>query len=231
MVRFNGFVRSSVVVPLLALAACGGPPALYGDKSSPVTNPGGNSNNNTPPPDMAMVAYPAGPYGNMKGDVIAEQMFEGGYRLDATHTDSSALDWAADIKFNDFHANPNCKALVISYSATWCGACQQEQGALPAEVDGKNGFCVLNIHIEGPQNGSNMVTKDDVDAWTQRFHQTYPVVLGNAAVRQLWNGWGQNGSIGLPFNFVVKPDTMEIMDAIQGFDPMIKDHAMQLCGQ
>ena len=32
-------------------------------------------------------------------------------------------------------------------------------------------------------------------------------------------------------NFIVKPDTMQVMDSVQGFEQTIHDHAMMLCGQ
>ena len=63
--------------------------------------------------------------------------------------------------------------------------------------------------MEGPQNGSNKVTKDDLDSWTQEFHQNYPSVMGDGKVHQkIWQGWGS--TIGLPFNLIIDRETMVV---------------------
>ena len=231
----RGAIGAMAVLGLVACGGGGGGGHFWtggGDNDGGVP---GDADGNAPgdmarPPDLARVAYPPGPYGNLAGDTLANFTLSG-YRLSPDQTDSTQLPWVSDISLEDFHANPGCKCLVISYSATWCGACQQEQGTLPGEVARDPGLCVLDIHIEGPVNGSGRVTRADVDQWTQRYQQDYPVVLGTPQQAQLWNGWGQNNTIGLPFNFIVQPDTMQVVDAIQGYDPQLHDHAMQLCGQ
>ena len=178
-------------------------------------------------PDLAQLAYPSGPYGNQIGDVLADKTLSG-YRLSLGQTDASQLQWDTNIRFGDFHDNAACKCLLITWGATWCGACQQEQPSLVASVQGDPGFCVLNILQEGPFNGT-LATKQDVLKWNQRFRQNFYVVQGTAATEQLWNGYGM--TIGLPFNFVVNPTTMTVLDTVQGFRPDIYSHSMALCGQ
>ena len=63
--------------------------------------------------------------------------------------------------------------------------------------------------MEGAQNGSNKVTKDELDTWTGMFHQNYPSVMGDGKIHQkIWQGWGP--SIGLPFNLIIDRETMVI---------------------
>ena len=70
---------------------------------------------------------------------------------------------------------------------------------------------MYDILFEGPQNGSNKVTKDDLDSWTQEFTQTYPVVMGDGSIQQrIWAGYDMNGVIGLPVNLVIDRKTMVV---------------------
>lgn len=65
--------------------------------------------------------------------------------------------------------------------------------------------------MEGPQNGSNKVTKDDLDNWAGEFHQNYPVMMSDGKVhQQIWRGWDNNGVIGLPFNMILDRKTMQV---------------------
>lgn len=66
-------------------------------------------------------------------------------------------------------------------------------------------------------NGSNTVSKDDVDSWTTEFHQNYPVLMDDGGGKQgggihnkIWQGWDTNGTIGLPFNLIVDRKTMQV---------------------
>ena len=212
------------------LAACGDPPPLYGDSSAVNA-----AQKKTSTPDMAQAPYPPPPYGNQANDVLAN-LKGGGYRLSPAQTDSSQLKWDDNITLEDFHANPKLKCMLVSFGASWCGACQQEQAALPGDIANDPSFGVLNILIEGPVNGSNKVATTDVDDWTQMFHQNYPVIYGGdtsggsrSDLKALWNGWDMGGSIGLPFNIVVRTTDMQVADVIQGFSPTIHDDAMAKC--
>jgi len=216
-------ITSRIALVLFALSGCGGtPPPLYGESSGQTTM------TTAPPPDMAMVKYPEGPYGNQADEVLANLTFEG-YRLTPMQSDSTMLTWEKNLSFNDFHANPKCKCLLITFGALWCPACQQEQPKLVDDVGGDDSFCVLGIVQEGATNGKAAV-QEDVLTWTQDYHQNFSVVKGTNQARSLWQGWDMNGSIGLPFNMIVRPDTMQVMDVVQGFEQTIHDHAMSLCG-
>jgi hypothetical protein len=173
--------------------------------------------------------------GNQPGDAIVNLTMEG-YRLDREHTDSTMLTWATDIRMADYYAmSDKCKCMVLTMGATWCPACNQEQATLIQDVAGDPEFCVLNILQEGPVNGTQAV-QEDVDAWTVKYSQNFYVTKGTSATRNLWQGYGS--TIGLPFNLIIRPSDMQILDAtkvgymspaVQGFDPMIHDNATTLC--
>lgn len=207
----------------LGLAGCNAtPPPLYGDQ--PVKHEEGPA---PTPPDMAMVKYPEGPYGNQEGETLADINFAG-YRMSPGNQDPEKLMWDETIKLGEFHANPACKCLLVTWGATWCGACQQEQPALVADIQKDPSFCVINILQEGPKNGT-LATQSDVKEWASHFQQNFPVVIGTKQTQSLWNGWAMNGVIGLPFNFIVQPRTMKVLGNVQGFSPTIHDEAMALC--
>jgi hypothetical protein len=185
-----------------------------------------------PPPDMSMgpPPYPMGPYGNKVGDTIADLMFSG-YRLTVAQTDSSKLTWDNTISLSDYHANSANTCMVLSIGATWCGACQQEQPAMTGDIQSTPGLAALGILFEGPTNGTAS-TMQDVSNWTQQYHQDYFVVQGTEAIaQQLFQGYGSGmpPTIGLPFNLVINPKTMKVMEEIEGFDPQIASRAMADC--
>jgi hypothetical protein len=138
------------------------------------------------------------------------------------------LPWDSTIAFGDYNANPACKCLVITIGALWCSACQDEQPSLATDVSGDPSFCVLGILMDG-QNQGVAATKADVDTWTQYFKQNFTVAQGTPASENLLNGFGS--TIGLPFSFIVKPQTMTVLSTVQGFDPQMHANATALCGQ
>ena len=116
MHRLNVLARSSVALPLLALAACGGPPALYGDKSSPATS---TEKPQPPPPDMAMDVYPSGPYGNQPGEVMGDIDLQG-YRLTLDQTDSTMLAWEDHLTLASVRSDArNAKCIWLQTDALW----------------------------------------------------------------------------------------------------------------
>ena len=64
-----------------------------------------------------------------------------------------------------------------------------------------------------------------MEAWTQEYQQNFYVVQGNT---KTWNPLvkGYGSTIGLPFNLILKPQTMQVVDVVQGFNPQIHDVAM-----
>lgn len=55
------------------------------------------------------------------------------------------------------------------------------------------------------------MVKDDLDRWTQQFHQNYPAVMGDGKFQNpIFRAWAQNGVIGLPLNLVIDRQTMQV---------------------
>jgi hypothetical protein len=221
--RFVPLRNSLVLASVLVAAACadgrrgGGP----GPTSNPGTSPGPTAQNDggATDPDMKMATspYPQGPYGNQPGETLGD-FSAAGYT--ASHT------WSTSIKLSDIRANPACKCLIISIGATWCSACQEEQPDLIQDVSSDPAFCVVGILQEGA-SGSRAV-RADVDEWTDYYNQNFTVLQGNSATEDLMNGYGS--SVALPFGFIVKPSTMEVLENTQGYASNLHSYARSLCG-
>ena len=217
---------STVVVPG-ALIGCGATPPLYGDQ--PVASTVGNTPMMKTPDKPALPPYPDGPYGNQVGKTFPNWTLSG-FRLSPTQTDATMLTWDDKITMKDFHDSTKYQCLVVTLGATWCGACQQEQPALTADVTGDDKFAVLGILQEGLTQGKT-ATRDDVDKWTASFHQSFYVVQGTKQTDTLLQGYGMGNppTIGLPFNLIVRVKDMQIIDSVQGFNPAIHNDAMAKC--
>lgn len=177
----------------------------------------------------AISPYPQEPYGNRVGEVL-EDFRRPGYRLSRSERDRHRLPWDEGISLADFHFDPACRCLLITVGTTTCGACAQEQPHLSVERDNDPGFCVLGVLQEGSVENSGRVTRQDVDDWTDRYRQNFPVIQGNVVTSLLWSGYGP--AIGLPFNVVVEPRSMTVAaEPVQGFRADIHDYARAACAR
>jgi hypothetical protein len=220
----EGEMRNSILL-VGVLAGCGG--ATRGSSTGPGPMSGDQADGGGVPQMMQTPdpgPYPQGPYGGEKGNTLPNLALEG-YRLTPAQTDSTMATWATDIHLGEYR-KPDCKCLVVTLGALWCTACQDEQPQLISDVANDPSFCVVGIVLEGEMQGS-MATRMDVDTWTHTYKQNFTVAKDTAAVEQLLYPYMQ---IGLPFSYIVKPDTMKILDVVQGFDPGIHGNAQALCG-
>ena len=213
-----------------ASSKSGGWGAQGGDDASPG---GGMGNDAGEGDDAAPVdpnAYPPGPYGDVEGFTLNDFQADG-YRLTPSQTDSTKVPWSTGIDVIEYHRNAACKCLLITIGATWCGGCQVEQPELTREVMADPSFCVLGILQDGLQGGQEApATRQDVDAWTQMFHQDFTVMQGNQeTMYKVLVGNGTGNSLPLPFSLIVRPDTMKIVGHIGGVIPSPHDYAMPLC--
>jgi hypothetical protein len=230
MMRRRGWLAAAVAAASLGACSAGG----GGDARDHFRDGGTVSGQDMAggPGDLAMApAYPAGPYGNQVGQTLADFSMAG-YRLTPQQTDSTQLPWDTSISIADFYAKAQsgaCSCMLISVGATWCGACQDEQPSVISDVQSDPTFCVLGILQDGQNPGVN-ATQQDVTDWTQTFHQNFTVAQGSSRTEALFNGWDSGGSIGLPFNLILQPKTMKVLDGIQGFGPDIYSVAKGECG-
>jgi len=219
----EGVRRFGLLVGFAAMAACSSGGSDGG--GAPV---GGNPSVDLgmAVPDLAMPKpYPASPYGVAENQTLAD-FTASGYRLSPGHTDATQLPWAEDIKLSEFYYNAACKCMLITIGATWCTACQQEQPAVIADVEGDPNFCVLGVLQEGLTGAT--ATQSDVEEWTAEYSQNFPVIQGNTKTNRLLSGTG-SGTIGLPYSLIVDPATMKVLQIVEGFDPQIHEHAQALC--
>jgi hypothetical protein len=236
-------MRIRTLACTVALVACGSSSSGSGSSSSPP--PGspsssggasqGSSGSGGPGSSGGSTEqYPPGPYGNEVGQTLIDFNMSG-YRLSPAQTDSTKASWDTKIALHEFHDSKDCKCLVISVAATWCGECMQEQPAIIKGVADDKAFCALGVLQQTLVNGHEVdAARSDVDTWTQRFKQDFPVVLGDRATAQILfvgDGEGTNGSsVALPFTLVVRTDSMHVMGMNQGVRADIHDWAMGLCG-
>ena len=68
------------------------------------------------------------------------------------------------------------------------------------------------------------VNKTDLDRWTQKYAETFPVVMMSGTLS------GQLGSPQvLPIIWVASPKTMKIVDRMEGVDPTTPDRIIGDC--
>ena len=180
--------------------------------------------------------YPTGPYGTTKGSIIAQLQFVG---FQNAKLQNSATQTITLGDFYNPHADdpgyapaspdqddrlfpagsyygssaPKPKALSISVSSSWCGACKSEsKTVLPAKHAlykplGGEFFTQLN---DGPQPGHSAV-QQDLQGWATKFDIDYPVTIDPGRqldalfVAQVY-----------PANIMIDTRTMEIVEVVAG---------------
>jgi hypothetical protein len=154
--------------------------------------------------------YPAGPYGNTPGTVIAPNMTWQGFK------DGSAQ--AGPISIQDYYDCDGTKginAILIISAAQWCGNCQQEASELNQHMGGDwgaIGIRVLTLMVEDLY--SNPAGLPTAQAWQSRFGaQAWSVAADPGFF------FAKNGTNGLPINVVVNPRNMQILERTDGYSP------------
>jgi hypothetical protein len=216
-----------LALPLLLLVACDATVIHQGQSPSgpgPVQGPGatdlawGQQPRDMADPAPQPTAYPQGPYGNQLGDTLGD-LTAPGYRADGT--------WSSAISLSDVRAGSACECMILTLGATWCSACQYEQPDLVAAVSSDPALCVVGVLQEGATRGV-MAERADVDDWVGYYHQNFVVLQGTPEYEDLMFGYGS--SVALPFTLIVKPQTMEVLDNVQGYASDLHTYARSLCG-
>jgi len=101
------------------------------------------------------------------------------------------------------------KLVLLNFWATWCGPCLSEIPRFAAwqRRYGPDGLQILGVSMD-----------DDpapVRAAYQKFHLSYPVVMGDAQLGELFGG-----VLGLPFSYLIDPRG-RIVDRFEG-EPDLK---------
>lgn len=125
----------------------------------------------TAEPDVPVEpAYPEGPYGLSKMDVIADIKFYS----------PSEKRW---VYLHEYYNRPDVKLIIISSAAGWCGPCQQEAEEFGAYYEKHHpyGLEILYALFEDP-NGNALIPDDPatnafVEQWRDAFNVQYPLLI------------------------------------------------------
>lgn len=169
------------------------------------------------------VAYPGGPYGLEKGNVIANFGFEGYPNPidDRSVTQPIALSdfynptgdqlYGPDSVYGE--GEPKPKALLVIVSAVWCQPCQHEASVLLPDEYARyapKGVQFLLILADGPEVGV-AATLNHLDSWTNNFDTDWPAVIDpNYTIGALFK------ANAFPVNILIDTSTMKVAQAIAG---------------
>lgn len=180
--------------------------------------------------------YPAGPYGTTKGAIVAQFQFVGYKNAHLSHLATQTIQLA---DFYNPHVDdpsyapvapeqddrlfpvasmygsgsPKPKALAISVSSGWCGACKKEaKTVLPAKhalYKPLGGEFLVQLN-DGVTPGHTAVQQDLVD-WTTKFNVDFPATIDPD--RQLDALFVAHA---YPTNIILDTRTMKIVEVIAG---------------
>lgn len=140
-------------------------------------------------------SYPAGPYGNSEGDVIADHGF--------------VDDDGGVFALGDVFADPARRVLLLGTAAGWCGACVEEQPALQAVADERAALAVVTAVFE--DDDGNAADEGEAAAWQDGV--SFDVVADPGFVLAAYYD-----TTLTPMNMVIDVDTMTIVAVTTGFD-------------
>jgi hypothetical protein len=185
---------------------------------------------NTPPP------YPAGPYGTTKGSIVAQYQFVGYQNAQTEHSATQPIQLA---DFYNPHADDTGyapassseddrlfpvgstygsgalkpKALSISVSSLWCGACKNEaKTVLPAKhLKYKPLGGEFLVQINDGTTPGHSADQQDLLTWTSYFHVDFPATIDPG--RQLDALFVAQA---YPTNIILDTRSMTIVEVIAG---------------
>ncbi|MEL6179696.1 MAG: TlpA disulfide reductase family protein [Myxococcota bacterium] len=161
---------------------------------------GGGSGGDDGEGDVTRNAYPSC-YGKAEGELLENLVF-----LQPDET---------PVSMNDFYQDPSNKVMLVSTSASWCGACIEEQPALQAMYDrfGDQGLVVLVALFEDAQ--FNPATPELAGDWRERYELNGVDVVADPDF--LFEDY-YDASL-TPMNMIVDLSTMTIVYIETGWDP------------
>ncbi len=154
-------------------------------------------------------AYPAGANGTTECSVIADLKF--------ANSDGTEYGLGDDVY------SAGKKLLLISTTAGWCAACQEEQPVLEEWYQGYKGrgLAVMVAYFE--DSNFNPSTADLAAGWKDRFNLSFPVVSDSGPF-QLGEFYDQSLT---PMNMFVDVETMTILSITTGFDRELAEATLE----
>jgi hypothetical protein len=180
--------------------------------------------------------YPAGPYGTTKGSVVSHYQLSGFQNAQIEHSAIQPIQLA---DFYNPHADdptyapadpaqddrlfpvgstygggtPKPRALSISISSLWCGACRNEaKTVLPAKhLEYKPLGGELLVQLDDGATHGHSAAQQDLQTWTAMFHVDYPATIDPG--RQLDALFVANV---YPANIIINTRTMKIVEVVPG---------------
>ena len=173
----------------------------------PVQDPPGDPSTNPPDdPPPAGCTYPGGPYGNTPGAIANPNFSWQGF----TPGSQAASTFGSQDLF-DCDGSRGIHAILITYAAGWCSACQDEAGQLPQKMAtwGPAGIVVVELVIETSSGYPADITM--AQQWRDIFG-LYDVYVGADPDFAFDSQYAD----ALPFKLIVNPRDMTIVRAYTG---------------
>ncbi len=166
-----------------------------------------------PPIDFATpwwCAYPEGPYGVEKGDVVPPDLEWQGYRPGDSEPSTISIR-----EMYDCDGNKGINALLVSTSKILCGACVQEAEEVEEHAEtiyGPKGIEMIILLGKGAK--SEPATVDSAALWKSEYNLESAYVAADP-------DWSFAPSLPTPtpLNTVVDPRTMKVVHIRMGYSP------------
>jgi hypothetical protein len=155
-------------------------------------------------------AYPPPPYGTSVGATVDGTLNYQGFFEGSGQQSTIQLG-----NYYDPDGSKGINALLITHSALWCGACQQEAAEMNGHMSGDWG-----------QRGTKILTLLIEDSYQQPAQVQHAAQWRDMFSAQGWSvaadpqfTFANFGSNGLPLQILVDPRTMKIIDKQDGYSP------------
>ncbi len=158
---------------------------------------------------VAPLEYPPGPYGLKVGNVYPNFAFKGYRDGTGEWTDITMLD------YYDPDGSRGINGIYLVVSAQWCPPCREEAKMLPGMYTSlykPRGARFLTTMIE--DTSRNPATQKTVDQWLTAYRLNFDIALDDGQ-----ETLPQEGSVGLPYNYVINPRDMRVFRIVQGVNP------------
>ncbi len=191
--------RLAVVACIFTVVACSSP------NDVPVVADTAPAAEDTAP----WLTYPEGPYGLTVGETFPNFAFKGYKDGTGEWTDISMID------YYDPDGTRGINGVYWVVSAQWCPPCREEAKILPGMYDRlyrARGARFATAMIQN--NRKEPATQPTVDSWLAAYRLNFDIVLDDES-----QTLPSEGSVGLPYNYVIDPRNMKVYRIVQGVNP------------